>query len=92
LGYDFGHSGIINTINHAKRLWGVEKIYAVIGGFYLSGALYEEAIESAVRDLQTADPDYFVPCHCTGWRAINMIIQRKPEKLIQPGVGTRFVF
>ena len=87
-----GHSGIINTINYAKRLGGTEKIYAVLGGFHLSGALWEEAIESTVNDLQAADPDFIVPCHCTGWRAINTIIQRMPEKFIQPSVGTRFVF
>lgn len=87
-----GHSGIINTINYAKRLMGVEKIHAVLGGFHLSGALYEKTIESTVSDLQAAEPDYIVPCHCTGWKAINTIIQRMPEKYIQPSVGTRFVF
>jgi 7,8-dihydropterin-6-yl-methyl-4-(beta-D-ribofuranosyl)aminobenzene 5'-phosphate synthase len=87
-----GHAGIINTINYAKKLGGTEKIYAVLGGFHLSGALYEDAIEPTVRALQNADPDYVVPCHCTGWKAINAIIQRMPQKFIQPSVGTKFVF
>lgn len=87
-----GHAGIINTINYAKKLAGVEKIHAVLGGFHLSGNLYEEAIEPTVKALEDADPDYLVPCHCTGWKAINTIIQRMPEKFIQPSVGTRFVF
>jgi 7,8-dihydropterin-6-yl-methyl-4-(beta-D-ribofuranosyl)aminobenzene 5'-phosphate synthase len=87
-----GHAGIINTINHAKRLGETKKIHAVLGGFHLSGALYEEAIEPTINDLQDADPDYIVPCHCTGWKAINTIIQRMPQKFIQPSVGTRFVF
>ena len=87
-----GHAGIINTINYAKRLGGTEKIHAVLGGFHLSGALYEDAIEPTVRDLKDAEPGYVVPCHCTGWRAINTIIQCMPDKFIQPSVGTRFVF
>jgi 7,8-dihydropterin-6-yl-methyl-4-(beta-D-ribofuranosyl)aminobenzene 5'-phosphate synthase len=87
-----GHAGIINTINYAKKLGGSEKIYAVLGGFHLSGALYEDAIEPTVRALQDADPDYIVPCHCTGWKAINTIIQHMPQKFIQPSVGTKFVF
>jgi 7,8-dihydropterin-6-yl-methyl-4-(beta-D-ribofuranosyl)aminobenzene 5'-phosphate synthase len=88
-----GHAGIINTINYAKKLAGTEKIHAVLGGFHLSGALYEDAIEPTVRALQNdADPDYIVPCHCSGWKAINTIIQRMPQKFIQPSVGTRFVF
>ena len=88
-----GHAGIINTINYAKKLGGTEKIHAVLGGFHLSGALYEDAIEPTIRALQDdADPDYIVPCHCTGWKAINTIILRMPQKFIQPSVGTRFVF
>ena len=87
-----GHAGIINTINYAKKLGGNEKIHAVLGGFHLSGALYEDAIGPTVRSLQDADPDYIVPCHCRGWKAINAIIQRMPQKVIQPSVGTRFVF
>ena len=87
-----GHSGIINTINHAKTLVGVEKIHAVLGGFHLSGPLYENVIEPTLSDLQAANPDFVIPCHCTGWKAINAIIQRMPEKFIQPSVGTRFVF
>jgi 7,8-dihydropterin-6-yl-methyl-4-(beta-D-ribofuranosyl)aminobenzene 5'-phosphate synthase len=87
-----GHAGIVNTINYAKKLGGTERIHAILGGFHLSGALYEDAIEPTIRALQDADPDYIVPCHCTGWKAINTIIQRMPQKFIQPSVGTRFVF
>lgn len=87
-----GHAGIINTINYAKKLGGTKKIHAILGGFHLSGALYEDAIEPTIRALQDTDPDYIVPCHCTGWKAINAIIQRMPQKFIQPSVGTRFVF
>jgi 7,8-dihydropterin-6-yl-methyl-4-(beta-D-ribofuranosyl)aminobenzene 5'-phosphate synthase len=87
-----GHAGIINTINYARKIGGTEKIHAVLGGFHLSGELYEDAIEPTIRALQEADPDYVVPCHCTGWKAINTIIQRMPQKFIQPSVGTRFVF
>lgn len=87
-----GHAGIINKINYAKKLGRTEKIHAILGGFHLSGALYEDAIEPTIRALQAADPDYIVPCHCTGWKAINTIIQRMPQKFIQPSVGTRFVF
>jgi metal-dependent hydrolase (beta-lactamase superfamily II) len=27
--------GMINTINYAKKLGGIEKIYAILGGFHL---------------------------------------------------------
>lgn len=87
-----GHAGIINTINYAKKLGETEKIYAVLGGFHLSGELNEHAIEPTVKALQDVDPDYIVPCHCTGWKATTTIIQHMPQKFIPPSVGTRFVF
>jgi 7,8-dihydropterin-6-yl-methyl-4-(beta-D-ribofuranosyl)aminobenzene 5'-phosphate synthase len=88
-----GHAGIINTITYAKKLGGTEKVHAILGGFHLSGELYEDAIEPTVRALQDdVDPDYIVPCHCSGWKAINTIIQRMPQKFIPPSVGTIFDF
>ncbi|MDN5868994.1 MAG: MBL fold metallo-hydrolase [Candidatus Nitrosocosmicus sp.] len=89
-----GHSGIINTINYAKKLTGIEKIYAILGGFHLpaDNGIYEEAIEPTLKELQKANPIYIIPCHCTGWKAINKIIDLMPEKFIQSSVGTIFTF
>ena len=33
------HAGIINTINYSKSLTGISKIYAIVGGFHLTGEL-----------------------------------------------------
>jgi len=88
-----GHAGIINTINYAKKLSGINKIYAVLGGFHLTGGdVFEEAIEPTVNELQKADLEYVIPCHCTGWKGINRIIDTMPEKFIQSSVGTTFNF
>lgn len=89
-----GHSGIINTINYAKTVTRINKIYAVIGGFHLpaDGGIYEQAIEPTIKELEKADPDYIVPCHCTGWKATNRIIETFPEKFLQSSVGTTFKF
>jgi 7,8-dihydropterin-6-yl-methyl-4-(beta-D-ribofuranosyl)aminobenzene 5'-phosphate synthase len=38
------------------------------------------------------DLHHIVPCHCTGWKAVNRIIQLFPEKFIQPSVGTTLDF
>jgi 7,8-dihydropterin-6-yl-methyl-4-(beta-D-ribofuranosyl)aminobenzene 5'-phosphate synthase len=89
-----GHAGIINTINYARKLTGIEKIYAVLGGFHLpaDNGIYEEAIEPTLKELQKANPDYIIPCHCTGWKAINKIVDLMPGKFIQSSVGTVFTF
>ena len=39
-----GHSGIVNSLDYAKELTGVDKIHAVIGGLHLSGGLFEPII------------------------------------------------
>ena len=89
-----GHSGIVNTINYAKIVTEIDKVYAVLGGFHLpaDGGIFEEAIEPTLNELQKIDPDYIVPCHCTGWKAANRIIETMPEKYLQSSVGTIFSF
>lgn len=69
------HSGIINIINQAKRLMGTAKVYAVIGGFHLTGAS-EEVIRSTIKDLEQADPEIVCPCHCTGSKAVREMVKR----------------
>ena len=89
-----GHAGVVNTLNYAKKVTGIDKIYAIIGGFHLpaDGGIYEEAIDPTLRELHNADPEYIIPCHCTGLKATNKIIDLMPHKFIQSAVGTTFMF
>jgi len=87
-----GHAGIINTIKFAQKVTGIEKIHCVIGGFHLSGQDYEDSIPLTLAELTKVDPRYIVPCHCTGWKATNKIIDMMPEKFIQSSVGSTFLF
>lgn len=62
------HAGIINIINHAKKITGVEKVAAVIGGFHLIEAS-QERIEKTAKALKEMDIDLVLPGHCTGLKA-----------------------
>ena len=87
-----GHSGVVNIVRYAQKLTGVPDLHALIGGFHLTGPLFEPIIP-AVRDaLLEAAPDFIVPTHCTGWRATHALAQAFPEGFIQNSVGTRFEF
>ncbi|MGD9534744.1 MAG: MBL fold metallo-hydrolase [Candidatus Nitrosocosmicus sp.] len=87
------HAGIINTINYAKSLTGINRVFAVVGGFHLTGGgIYEDAIEPTIRELKTMNANYLVPCHCTGWKATNRIIQEFPDRFLQPSTCTTFTF
>jgi 7,8-dihydropterin-6-yl-methyl-4-(beta-D-ribofuranosyl)aminobenzene 5'-phosphate synthase len=87
-----GHSGIVNILRYVRKLTGEPRIHAVIGGFHLSGPLFEKIIPPTVGALAELAPDYLVPCHCTGWRAIHALAARFPDAFIQNSVGTRFEF
>jgi len=68
------HSGIINTLKQAQRMTGVEKIYAVLGGFHLKDA-DEGKIKSTMNQLAKITPEAVGPCHCTGSRAVGEMVK-----------------
>ncbi len=86
-----GHAGVINTIRHAQQLTGVHKIYAVIGGFHLTGAHFERIIPPTVASLKELSPAVIVPAHCTGWKATHALARELPEAFVPNSVGTRFL-
>ena len=87
-----GHAGIVNIVRYAKKLTGIDRVYAVLGGFHLSGALFEPIIPAVVDALAAFEPQWIVPAHCTGWRAQVALANRLPESYVPNSVGTRFEF
>ncbi len=87
-----GHAGIVNIVQYAQRLTNVSKVHAVIGGFHLSGPLFDPIIDVTVEALAAIAPDVVVPAHCTGLRAVRALASRCPDAFIQNSVGTRFEF
>lgn len=85
-----GHAGIINIVRYAQRLTGVQRVYAVIGGFHLGGPLFEPTIPEVCAALAEVAPEVIVPAHCTGWRATHTLALTFPDACIPNSVGTRF--
>lgn len=86
-----GHAGLINTLQHGRKLTGVSKIYSVIGGFHLTGKLFEPIIPPTIQALKELSPDVIVPQHCTGWQATHVIANEFPQAFVPTSVGTNFV-
>jgi len=86
------HSGIVNTVRYAQAVTGVEEIHAVMGGFHLTGADFEPAIEPTADALKALDPTYVIPTHCTGRQAAMRLEQEMPDKFLLNMSGTRMVF
>jgi 7,8-dihydropterin-6-yl-methyl-4-(beta-D-ribofuranosyl)aminobenzene 5'-phosphate synthase len=61
-----GHAGVVNIVRYARALTGVEQVHAVVGGFHLTGALFEPIIGETVEALGELAPDVVVPAHCIG--------------------------
>lgn len=87
------HAGVINVLKDARNRFGDVPLYAVMGGFHLSGADVEAIIPDTVRDFAAFGLKRIVPCHCTGWRALRALAQVYSEDVVVPSaVGRQFTF
>jgi 7,8-dihydropterin-6-yl-methyl-4-(beta-D-ribofuranosyl)aminobenzene 5'-phosphate synthase len=86
------HAGAINVLKHAQRLTGIDKVHAFVGGFHLTGGLFEPIIPRTINELVTIGPDIIVPGHCTGWKATHELARQLPDAYVQTSVGTRLHF
>lgn len=86
-----GHAGIVNTIHNAQAITGIRQVYAVIGGFHLTGPLFEPYIPATIEALQAIKPRYVMPGHCTGWLATHRIAHAMPDAYIPNSVGTTLI-
>jgi hypothetical protein len=86
-----GHAGVVNTLKCARDMTGVNQIHAVIGGFHLTGPIFEPIIEPTVQALKDFNPSVIVPQHCTGWKATHLIAREFPDAFTPNSVGTTMV-
>jgi len=86
------HAGIVNTVNYARKVTGIDKVHTVMGGFHLSGLLFEGIIGRTIEELKKINPDYIIPCHCTGRKAIMEFERAMPDKFILNMSGTKMSF
>ncbi len=63
-----GHSGIVNTLEYARKMLGNQPIHAAIGGFHLY-ELDEEKLKWTAGKLREFGLQNFLGAHCTGIEA-----------------------
>jgi 7,8-dihydropterin-6-yl-methyl-4-(beta-D-ribofuranosyl)aminobenzene 5'-phosphate synthase len=86
------HAGIINIIKYAKELSGENRVYALIGGMHLTGGVFEPLIPQTIDELEQLKPNFIIPCHCSGLKAVTEIAKNMPNAFIQNSVGTKYIF
>jgi 7,8-dihydropterin-6-yl-methyl-4-(beta-D-ribofuranosyl)aminobenzene 5'-phosphate synthase len=86
-----GHAGIINTLKRAQEVSGVEKIYALVGGFHLAPAP-EDYLRQVMAELNKFDIQHVMPMHCSGQNFVDLAKKEMPEKLVLCGTGSSYSF
>jgi 7,8-dihydropterin-6-yl-methyl-4-(beta-D-ribofuranosyl)aminobenzene 5'-phosphate synthase len=86
-----GHAGIINSLRRAQAVSGVDKIYALVGGFHLAPAP-DDYLLQVMAELKKFDLEHVFPMHCSGQNFIDLAKQEMPEKLVLCGTGSSFTF
>jgi 7,8-dihydropterin-6-yl-methyl-4-(beta-D-ribofuranosyl)aminobenzene 5'-phosphate synthase len=78
------HPGLANVLKRALRLPGAEAVYAVIGGFHISGMT--DGLEIG-EFLQNLGVKCVSPCHCTADDAKQGIMQVMAKEYVRNGSG-----
>ena len=71
---------------------GIGKVHAVMGGFHLSGAIFEPIIDDTIWALREIEPDFVIPTHCTGRKAVLSFEREMPDAFIVNMAGTTITF
>ena len=81
------HRGIINTIQHAKNITGLEEVYAIIGGIHLIDRPVQ-IIKRTVNALNKLNIRKIGVSHCTGMEATMEVAKVFGEHFFLNNAGT----
>ena len=82
------HSGICNMIDYAKKVTGIDKIRAVIGGFHLK--YNNQQTKETIKYLKSQDIAEMYPSHCTELAALSAFYEEFNIKQLKSGMVLNF--
>jgi 7,8-dihydropterin-6-yl-methyl-4-(beta-D-ribofuranosyl)aminobenzene 5'-phosphate synthase len=86
-----GHGGIINTVRRAKEVSGVDKVYALVGGFHLAPAP-ADYLAKIMAELKKLDIEHIFPMHCSGANFLELAKRELSQALVLCTTGSQFTF
>ncbi len=86
-----GHAGVINTVRRAQQVTGVQKVYALVGGFHLAPAP-DDYLNRVMAELKALDIQHVFPMHCSGANFLEAAKREMPQALVLCTTGSRFTF
>ena len=81
------HSGLINTLEHVKKMSGIDEIFGVIGGTHLISSS-KHSLHDTIKAIKYLDIKLLSPCHCTGSSGIGALFCEFGDHLVFNGSGT----
>jgi Metal-dependent hydrolases of the beta-lactamase superfamily II len=85
------HRGIVNTLIHARKITGEDRIYGVIGGTHLYSK-DSKTIDTTVKDLLSMDIKRIGVSHCTGFYGEMKLAEAFRDRFFQNHAGMVTVF
>ncbi|HEY9247185.1 MAG TPA: MBL fold metallo-hydrolase, partial [Candidatus Methanoperedens sp.] len=83
------HTGIMNTVKMAQKIFGIGKIYALIGGYHMNWAS-KERIDSTIEFLKEINPEILSAMHCSGFKFTARLMDEIADSTVLGIVGTEF--
>ncbi len=78
-----GHAGIINTLEHARKITGISKLSGIMGGFHLK-EIDHQTLET-IKYLKQSRMKYILPSHCTELPALAAFYENFGIKQVKAG-------
>lgn len=78
-----GHSGIVNTLEHAKKVSGHEQICGIMGGFHLKEV--DTQTTETINYLRKNKVRHIIPSHCTELPALSAFYEAFRIKQVRTG-------
>lgn len=87
------HAGVINSVQAACELTGVDRVHAVMGGFHLGfPGIPKEKVDQTIDAMKRIGPRYVAPMHCTGMAATARFMVEMPDRFLLNLSGTTVTF
>jgi 7,8-dihydropterin-6-yl-methyl-4-(beta-D-ribofuranosyl)aminobenzene 5'-phosphate synthase len=78
-----GHAGIVNTLEQAKKITGINKLYGIMGGFHLKEI--NNQTEETIRYIRENKLKHIMPSHCTELPALSAFYESFDIKVVRTG-------
>lgn len=85
------HAGLVNIVEHAKKVTGIDKVRAIVGGTHL-GPTSPEQKEKTIDYLKSLNLEVLAPNHCTGLPMASRLAVEFPNQFRWASAGTTLEF